>query len=126
MEVNLNFFRRISLIALILAGFFLFFSAIHAQTGSCSDSGVCNPLRAQNFAAFIRDIANIVAAVGGVLAVIFIIYSGFLFVTARGNEKQLGEAKTTFTWTIIGTAVLLGAYTIATAIMNLVSSLGSS
>lgn len=111
--------------ALVLVGFFLFFSVVYAQTGSCPDSGVCNPLDADDFETFVKDIANIVAAIGGVLAVIFIIYSGFLFVTARGNEKQLEEAKTAFKWTIIGTAVLLGAYVITTAIVALVQGLGS-
>ncbi len=126
MGVYLSFFRKISLITVALAGFFLVFGAVYAQTGSCPGSGVCNPLKATNFETFVKDIANIVAAIGGVLAVIFIIYSGFLFVTAQGNEKQLEQAKTTFKWTIIGTAVLLGAYLIATAIVNLVESLGSS
>ncbi len=110
---------------LVLVGFFLFFSAVYAGTGDCPDSGVCNPLNAPDFATFVQDIANIVAAIGGVLAVIFIIYSGFLFVTARGDVKQLDEAKAAFKWTVIGTAVLLGAYVIATAIMALVQSLGS-
>ena len=74
----------------------------------------------------IQAIANTVMQIGGVFAIIFIIWSGFLFVTARGNEDQLKKAKTTFKWTLIGTAILLGAYVIATAIVEFVSGLGSS
>ena len=77
-----------------------------------------NPLNANTFGEFVDAIANIVIKIGGVLAVIFIIISGFLFVTARGNEEQLGKAKTSLTWTIVGTAVLLGASVIAKAIVN--------
>ena len=50
------------------------------------------------------------------LAVVFIVYSGFLFVTAQGNSDQLAKAKTNFLWTVIGVALLLGAWALAVLI----------
>lgn len=82
-----------------------------------------NPLNSKTLAEFIEAIAGIVMQIGGVVAVIFIIWSGFLFVTARGNEEQVKKAKTTFFWTIIGAVILLGAYAIAIAVTSFVSSL---
>ncbi len=115
---------------LILAGFLALFLFINnyalAQPGVCNEPNcVSNPLQAKTFADFIKGIANIVAMIGGVVAVIFIIWAGFLFVTARGDVKQIEQAKSTFMWTVIGTAILLGAYIIASALVNLVQGLGA-
>lgn len=87
------------------------------------EGGLENPIQYDNFGDLVKAIANVVMEIGGSLAVIFIIWAGYLFVTARGNEEQLTKAKTTFRWTIIGTAVLLGAYVVATAVVEFVKSL---
>ena len=81
------------------------------------------PTRARNLADFIKEIANIAMQIGGIVAVIFIIWSGFLFVTARGNEEQIKKARATFFWTIIGAFILLGAYAVALAVVSFVTSL---
>lgn len=93
-----------------------------AQPGA---GGLTNPIQATSFAQLIQQIANMAAEIGGVIAVVFIIYSGFLFVTARGDEKQLASAKNTLWWTVIGTAVLLGAYAIASAVVNFVQGINN-
>jgi hypothetical protein len=49
------------------------------------------------------------------VAVIFIIISGFLFVTAGGSPEKLETAKKTLTWTIIGIAIAVAAWTLAIA-----------
>jgi hypothetical protein len=49
---------------------------------------------------------------------------GFLFLTAQGDEAQLTKAKKAFLWACIGTAVLLGAWLLATAINATIQSLG--
>jgi len=83
-----------------------------------------NPIDSEDLDDFIGKVANMVAIVGGVVAVIFIIWSGFLFVSARGNEEKLKTAKKALTWTIIGTAVLLGAYAISQAVIEIITNLG--
>ena len=82
-----------------------------------------NPLKSKTFADLIANVAKIVAQIGFPIAALAIIYSGFLFVTARGNEKQLEDAKRTFLWTIIGTAILLGAWAIAIAVQTFITGL---
>lgn len=82
-----------------------------------------NPLQSDTFADLIYNIAKIVAEVGLPIAAIAIIYAGFLFVTARGNEEQIKTAKKAFFWAIIGTALLLGAWAIATAIKEFLGTL---
>jgi hypothetical protein len=54
--------------------------------------------------------------------VFFIIYSGFKYVTARGNASQVEEATQSLTYAIIGGVLILGAIAISTIIQNLVGS----
>ena len=63
-------------------------------------------------------INNIVLPIGSVVVVFMIIFSGFLFVKARGNEQELTKAKTAFTWTVVGAVVLLGSWAISSAIFG--------
>ncbi len=57
------------------------------------------------------------------IAVLAIIYSGFLFVTAGGNDGKLKEAKEKFYCVLIGIAILLGAEILSKVIENTVTSL---
>jgi hypothetical protein len=50
------------------------------------------------------------------IAVVFVIYSGFLFVAAQGNSDELAKAKRNFFWTVIGVGLLLGAWALAVLI----------
>jgi hypothetical protein len=73
---------------------------------------------------FIKGVLTIVVKVGIPIATIFIVWSGFLFLTAQGDETKLTKAKHSFVWACIGTAVLLGAWLLATAINATIQSLG--
>ena len=54
---------------------------------------------------------------------LFIVYSGFLFVAAQGNESKLTDAKKNFMYVILGALLILGAWIIATLIGGTVSQL---
>ena len=54
--------------------------------------------------------------VGIPIVALAIIYTGFLFVQARGNSEELTKAKKVLMYTLIGGALLLGAFVIAKAI----------
>lgn len=82
-----------------------------------------NPIESDTFGKLVENIAKVVTAVGVPLVAIFLIYSGFLFVTAQGSEDKLKTAKTTFFWAIVGGAVIIGARAIATAVVNFAGKL---
>lgn len=65
-----------------------------------------------------------VAKIAMPVIVFFIVYSGFLFIEARGNKDKLTTAKKTLSFTLIGAAVILGAFVIAKAISGTVEQLG--
>lgn len=92
-----------------------------SQTGQGTSIRLENPLRsgANNVFGLIRDIVNkILIPVGGVVAVMYIMYSGFLMVTAQGDAKQIETAKKGFFWAVVGTVILLGAWVISEGIQN--------
>jgi len=63
--------------------------------------------------------------VGVPVAILFIIFAGFKFVTAAGDEKKVTDARKMLTWTVIGIAVLLGASILAGVIKNTITSIGA-
>ncbi len=96
----------------------LIFPTLSARAGSSSEFS--NPMVSKNITELVEAIADIIFKIGIPVATVFIIYSGLMFVTARGSEEQLKKAKSTFMWTVLGTAVLLGAKVIALAIKETV------
>ncbi len=58
------------------------------------------------------------------VVIVMVIYSGFLYVVARGNPDAISKAHKTLTWTLIGAAILLGAQLIATVLVDTVSNIG--
>jgi hypothetical protein len=56
------------------------------------------------------------------IVVLYIIYAGFLYVTARGNAEQTKQATTAITYAIIGAVILLGAVAIAEIVANIVGA----
>jgi hypothetical protein len=71
--------------------------------------------------AAIMDNLVIPIAVPGVI--LAIIYTGFLFVTARGNSKKIEEAQKAALYTAIGSAIILGAWVIASAISGTINAI---
>lgn len=84
---------------------------------NCSDNGCTIP-------GLIRAIVNnILIPIGGVVAVMMIMYAGFLYVTAGGNETKIKTAHQALTWAVIGAAILLGAWVISEAIQGTINQL---
>lgn len=110
-------------VSTFFSSLFLFLVPVFVLAGGPPNSGynilIPNPLigGTNNLYSFISlVINNVLMPLGGVVVVIYIIYSGFLFVTARGNETKLATAKRAFMYAVIGTAILLGAWAISLAI----------
>lgn len=119
--------KKIKVGSIINAGVFLYLLplTVGAQlAGSDKGTGKLeNPLKAGDLLSLINLLIDGLMKVGLVAAACFIIYSGFLFITAQGKPEQIDKAKTNFYWTIIGTAILLGAKAIVSIITGTLKSL---
>ena len=92
--------------------------------GGTPFTGLENPIPAvTSIGGLVEKILDIVLIIGVPIIAFFIIYSGFLFVVARGNPEGLEKAKTTFIYTLIGGALLLGAWVLAQGIADTINSL---
>ncbi len=110
--------------ALLISLFLILVPAIfvYAASGGGSSATIQNPLGTNSVEGLLLKIMDLVVKVGSIIVVFFIIYSGYKFVTARGNESEVTKAKDTFWATIIGAAILLGAKVIAEVVVNTVKT----
>ncbi|MEZ4104489.1 MAG: pilin [Candidatus Paceibacterota bacterium] len=81
-----------------------------------------NPLSVNSIEDLLEGILGIVVVIATPIVIFFIIYAGFLYVTAQGDETKLTTAKKALTYAIIGGVLILGAYAIGEIIKNLVSA----
>lgn len=54
----------------------------------------------------------------GIIAVIIILYAGFTWMIAGGNEEKVGEAKKMLTAGLIGLVIILSAYALASFVID--------
>ena len=100
-----------------------------SATTTGTTTGLQNPFKTLNsFPDILAAIMNnIVLPIAVPFIAVAIMYSGFLFIVARekGSIVKLAEAKKTFLYTMIGAAIVLGAFVISNAITGTVSALTS-
>lgn len=72
---------------------------------------ITNPLGGDvnSLSALLGAVTDVLIQLGAIVAALAIMYGGFLYVTAQGNEEKLQKAQATVTWALVGTAVLLGS-----------------
>lgn len=87
---------------------------------------VLNPIKVTSICGVLKTGFNALLPLAVAVGVVFIIWSGFLFVLAQGNPKQLTKARQNFYYTIIGLAVVLGAWVIAEVIAATINAIGGS
>ena len=115
-------------IGFALIGSMYFAGTMEAANKITVTTSINNPLgeKLTDIPSFIKKAIEIVLAVGIPVLVLAIIYTGFLFVQAQGNSKKLEDAKKALTNTLIGGALLLGAFVIAEAIGTTVEEIKSN
>jgi hypothetical protein len=61
---------------------------------------------------------NFLLSVAALLAVIAIVWAGFLYVTAAGDDSRMETAKKIIIWVVIGILLILAAYAIVNTVMQ--------
>ena len=125
-----------SLIIFSLA-FFALTSVSFAQSGGtgnqppgASSSGgttyniqIENPLSVGNKLTdiIVAVLNNVVMPIAAVAVVLYIIFAGFKYVSARGNPAKIQSAHQNLLWALVGTGILLGAAGISSVLQNTVN-----
>lgn len=72
----------------------------------------CN-LKDCQLTAFVSNLLKGAVTLALPFVAVYIIYSGFLFVFAQGNQEKLSRAKENFLWVILGSCLILGSWMFA-------------
>jgi hypothetical protein len=96
-----------------------------ALAAGCTSGQFCNPIKANSIVELLTMLLQFFVRVATVVCVLFLIWSGFLFVKAQGNEEELAKAKRAFFYAVIGTVLMLGAEVIAEAIKRTVQDIAA-
>lgn len=69
----------------------------------------------------IGNAVQLFALIGGAVAVIWIMYGGFKYITSDGDSGRVEEARKTILYGVVGLVVLLSAQLLVTLIINAVN-----
>lgn len=94
-----------------------------AAHGPGHDAELQNPLKYNTISEFLTASLKAFTTIAFPIVVLMVIYSGFLFVSAQGNEEKLKKAKATIVWTIIGALIVLSASVLVTVISGTVDKI---
>lgn len=78
----------------------------------------------KNVPEFLIALVDMAFLIAMPIIVAFIVYAGFLFLTAGDNEQQTTKSKHVFMWTFIGAAIAIGAKVLAAAIQATILEIG--
>ncbi len=91
-------------------------------TGITNQYKLNNPIKVDSIQELLNLILKLVIIIATPIVVLFIVFAGFKYVTARGNASQVEEATKALTYAIIGGVLIIGAVAISEIIKNLVNS----
>lgn len=96
-----------------------FFTSIaHAQIGQPPDVGLPGDNGATALPDLIGQVINWFLVLVGVLALGFIVYGGFLYITSHGDENQVEQAKKIITYAVIGIVMIGISYAVVQFVIS--------
>ena len=109
----------------LAAAFGLLSPAIAFAACTPGQNTFCNILSFPDLQTFVVKMLQVFVTISLPIIGFFIVFVGFKFVAAQGNESKLKTAKENFMYVIIGAALILGAWVLATLIGSTISQLAS-
>jgi hypothetical protein len=117
-------FKKISLILVLFiilsANFYFVFSAQASAGGELKNqldtaakpSWTSEPTGATSLSGIVAAVIKALLGLLGIIFLVLIIYAGFEWMTAQGDEEKVTKAKDTLTRAIIGLVIIIAAYSI--------------
>lgn len=85
---------------------------------------ICNPLPGvTSFQVVVSNVIKIVEILLIMATVLYLLYAGLMFVTAKGEPGKLTKARNALLWGLVGAGLILGARVLVTALSGTVSGL---
>lgn len=107
----------------LLAVFLLFPIFAHAQTaeGNLDLVGAQSGLQKQDLRVLVGRIIKVFLGIIGAVALIIVLYAGFLWMTSGGNAEQRMQAQKWLTNGMIGLIIIFASYSITAFLLNMFS-----
>ncbi|MCK5591258.1 MAG: hypothetical protein KAI72_04815 [Candidatus Pacebacteria bacterium] len=118
-----HYHKVISFIGVLFLPVFFVYASGTGGTGSTIPNPL-GPTGPSDIPTFLGALFKIIAEIGAVVLAFYIVYTGYLFVTAQGNEQALQKAKESLKWVLIGGAIILGASVLSDAILKTIQDIG--
>ena len=80
----------------------------------------------QSLPIVVGNLINVLISVLGIVFVVLIVYAGYLYLTAAGEEKKVTKAKTLIGQAVIGLVLILAAYSISTFVIQEIGGVAKS
>ncbi|MCA9359864.1 hypothetical protein H6781_01900 [Candidatus Nomurabacteria bacterium] len=81
-----------------------------------------NPLTFPSISDLLVAVLNVMIVIATPIVVFFIIYAGFMYVTAKGKAEQIQQASRALTYGVIGGVIIIGSIAITQIVQNVVNS----
>ena len=91
---------------------------INLDTRVVGDVGGYNDADANSALILVQTVISIFLSVIGVMLLVYIIYAGYNWMTAHGEEEKVQRAKDTIKRAIMGAIIIIGAYAISIFVMS--------
>ena len=76
-----------------------------------------NPLGETDVRVILGRVISAALSIVGTLALLMFVYGGVLWMTSRGDSKQVTKGKDTITWAILGLVIIFASYTLVNALI---------
>lgn len=93
-------------------------SAIVPSIALADGVNLTNPLGSSDFRVILGSVIKAFLGLSGSIALVMVIYGGFLWLTSNGNPEKIDKGRKVLVWAFVGLAVIFSAYTLTSAIIS--------
>lgn len=110
-------FKQVATIALLAFSLLLIASPVFVSADLVTPTMINGAANSTNASGILATVTNWVLGIVGAVAILFIIYGGFRYITAQGNSQQMDTAKNILIKAIIGLVIVVVAYVIVQVVI---------
>lgn len=85
---------------------------------AATKAGYSSQTNDTTLAATVGKVVQVSLSMIGILFTVLMVYAGFLWMTARGEEGQIDKSKQLITAAVIGLIIVLGSYSITSFVVD--------
>jgi hypothetical protein len=105
--------------SILVLSILVLFSAVTVSAATTLE----NPTSFRSIQDLVANMLKLMVMVAIPIITLFMVYAGFKFVLAQGNEEELATAKRNFFYVVLGSIFILGAWVFASLLGNTVTEL---